>query len=462
MSVMSLFALLSPPVRREARATIRLALPIVAAQLSATGMNLIDVLLAGHFSAHVLAVVAVGTSVWTLVLVALTGMMMSVPTSVAQLDGAGRREEIFPLFRQSLWLALMYGVVLMLAVYVLGPVLIRMMGVQPDLTLGTTAFLHTIAFGAPGLGMFFACRGFSEGLSIVRPSFWFGLLGLVLLGPLGYCLMYGKLGFPMLGATGSGLATAIVCWIQALSFLLYIGIHPRYKGLGERRRMKAPNWASMRDLIRVGFPISATLLMEAGLFIATALVIGRLGDHALATHQIALSVASAAFMIPLGLSMAITVRVAHAKGRGDLEGARRAGLTGIGLTLGSQSVSSGAMLLMPGVIVSLYTTDPAIIVGATSLLRLAGLFQLSDGVQVAANGALRGFKDTRLPMVVTFFAYWIVGMPTGVWLTIHRGWGPAGMWLGLLAGLSVAAVLLLMRFVVVSRVRHPAAVAGVV
>ncbi|MGI4856917.1 MAG: MATE family efflux transporter [Janthinobacterium lividum] len=441
----------APPVRLEARLLLRLALPIIAAQLSATGMSLIDVVLAGHLGVHVLASVAIGTSIWSLALATIQGVLLSVPTAVAQLNGAGQRRDIWRLFRQALWLAIGVGVTMGLVVAFAGPYVLQSMGVAPELVDDGSRFLRAIALGAPALAILLSCRGLSEGLSIARPSFWFGLIGPLLLAPLGYALMYGRYGFPALGVLGSGMATAVVLWIQALAFLSYVVFHPRYRGLGQDHAGYAPEWPRIAELLRVGVPMGMTLLMEVGLFIATALVIGRLGDRAVAMHQIAMSVITIAFMVPLGLSMAITVRVAGARGRRDAAGVRRAAYVGMGLALGLQLVSGGVMLLLPGAIVSLYTDSTAIVAGATLLLRLAGLFQISDGLQVAGNGALRGLKDTRIPMFLTMFAYWAVGMPVGVWLSIHRGYGAPGMWVGLLAGLSTAAVLLWTRFVRITR-----------
>jgi MATE family multidrug resistance protein len=448
-------------MRRELRAIVVLALPLIGGQLSTMGMNLIDVLLAGHLGAQVLGPVGVGTSVWMLAVVSINGLMMAVPASVAQLDGAKRRDAVWSLFTQALMLAIAVGSGLGMLIAMLGPLLIGAMGVTPDLLQGATQFLHVIAPAAPAMGILFACKGLSEGLSMTRPSFLFSLLGPVVLAPIGYILMYGRLGMPPLGVFGAALATLIVCWVQALAFLTFVLLSRRYEGLGRGKTTCSIDTVALRGLLKLGTPMGITLLMESGLFIATTLVIGRLGEQAVATHQIAFSVASLTFMVPLGLSMAITVRVAHAKGRGDLHGVRQAGFGGIGLALCSQTVTGAAMLLMPGILAGFYTSDPAVIAGATVLLRLAGFFQISDGLQVAANGALRGVKDTRLPMAVTLFAYWLVGMPVGVWLSIGREQGAAGMWIGLLVGLTVSAILLLIRFARVSRVREARVAHGV-
>jgi MATE family multidrug resistance protein len=429
----------------EMRATVRLALPLILAQLAAIGSNVIDALLAGHVSAHVLGAVAVGASVWSLAIVSGIGMMMAVPPSVAQMDGAGRRLEVGAVFRQALWLALGMGVALWFAVRHAAP-LIDLIGVAPSLRHDVQAFLLAISWGAPALTCYFALRGLSEGLSLTRPSMVFSLAGLVLLVPLGYVLMFGKLGIAPQGAHGCGVATAIVLWLEMLSFGIYITRHRNYRGLGLFDHFEWPHLRRIGALVHIGLPMAITLLAEAGLFVATALIVASLGEGVIASHQVAINIASLFFMIPLGLAMAITVRVGHAVGRGDARGVRYAGFCGIGLTLATQTLSAALMLGLPHAIASLYTRDPKVIALAVQLIMLAGLFQFSDGIQVASNGALRGLKDTRVPMAITLFAYWVIGMPLGWWLTFHRGMGASGMWVGLIAGLSVAAVLLFVRF----------------
>lgn len=432
-------------LRQELGATVRLAIPLMLAQLAAVGSNVIDALLSGHVGAHVLGAVAVGTSVWSLAIVAGIGVMMAVPPSVAQFDGAGRRHEVGAVFRQALWLALMLGALLWFAVRHAGP-LLDVIGVTASLRPDVARFLAAISWGAPALTCYFALRGLSEGLSLTRPSMFFGFGGLVLLVPLGYVLMFGKLGIPPQGAHGCGIATATVLWLEMLGFLTYVLTHRNYRGLGLLERFEWPHVRRIGALLHVGAPMAVTLLAEAGLFVAATLVISRLGEDAVAGHQVAINVASLFFMVPLGLAMAITVRVGHAVGRGDARGVRYAGFCGIGLTLATQLMSASAMLGLPHAIAALYTHDAKVIALAAQLIVLAGVFQFSDGIQVAANGALRGLKDTRVPMLITLFAYWGVGMPVGWWLGFHRALGAHGVWMGLIAGLTVAAVMLFVRF----------------
>ena len=439
------------PWRRELRETFMLATPLILGQLSSIGMNVIDTLLAGHLGARTLAAVAVGTSLWSLAIVAAIGVMLALPPSVAQLAGAGKQARIGPLFRQSLWLAGALGIALFVfvrcAAVLLGPI-----GIEPAIAAETTKFLHAIAWGAPALCGYFALRGFSEGLAITRPTMYFGLLGLVLLAPIGWVLMYGRLGFAPRGAQGSGMATATVLWVQVLAFALYIQRRARYRETGPFAAFDWPHWSTIVGLLRLGIPMGVAVLMEAGLFVATALLIGSLGATSVAGHQIAINVASVAFMVPLGVAMATTVRVGNAVGRGDPDAVRAAGLAGIAAAGCTQAFSSLCMALFPYAIARIYTDDPSVAAMAAQLLLLAAVFQFSDGVQVSANGALRGLKDTTLPMAITSFAYWGVGMPVGYWLTFRGGLGARGMWIGLIAGLTAAAALLFARFARLSSV----------
>ncbi|HEX5353363.1 MAG TPA: MATE family efflux transporter [Rhodanobacteraceae bacterium] len=435
---------------REIRATVKLALPLVAGQLSAVGMSAVDVALAGHYNAHTLAAVAVGANVWMLGLVCAVGVMMALSPSVAQLDGANRRGEIGPLFRQAMWLAAGLSVLLWWGARHAAP-LLHLLGVDPALLADSQAFLQALSWGAPGLCGYFALRGLCEGSSWTRPTMLFGLFGLVVLIPLDWILIYGKFGLPALGAEGSGIANALALWLQLLAFAMYLKFGRRFRELDLFARMERPDWNALRHLLWIGVPMAVTLLMEAGLFVISALLISRFGPIAIDGHQIAMNVATVTFMVPLGLALAVTVRVGNAAGRGDARAVRYAGFSGIALTLITQALSATLMLSIPHAIAHIYSGDPRVIALAAQLLILAGVFQFSDGIQVVSNGALRGLKDTRMPMLITTFAYWVVGMPIGAWLAFGAGYGVRGMWVGLIAGLTAAAVLLFMRWTLQTR-----------
>ncbi|MDG6349386.1 MATE family efflux transporter [Luteimonas sp. 8-5] len=438
----------APDTRRlghEARATAVLAAPLVAGHLATGLIGFVDTVIAGHHGTLTLAAVAVGAALWALPMMLPMGTLMSLPPAVSQLDGSGRREEIGPLFRQGLWLALALGLLmfafLSIVVFALGP-----MGIAAEVRPGARDFLHGIRWGAPALTLYLAMRYLSDGLHWTLPTMVLGFGGLLVLVPLGYVLTFGSFGLPEMGAGGLGIASAAMLWTQALAFAVYLATSRRFAALGLFSRFEWPRREPIAGLLRTGLPIGVTVAMEGGLFIVTALLIGRLGAVEVAAHQIALNVSALCFMIPFGLAEATTVRVGHALGRGSASAVRRAAMAGYVLALGTQAVSALLLLLGNDVVASVYTDDVAVATLAASLLLYAAAFQFPDGIQVVSAGALRGLGDTRVPMLLAALAYWGIGMPMGAGLGLYLGWGPEGMWTGLIGGLSVAALLMAMRF----------------
>jgi MATE family multidrug resistance protein len=435
---------------REVRRSAVLAAPLVVGHMSTGLIGFVDSVIAGHHSTTTLASVAVGTALFWLPMMIPMGTLMSLPPSVSQLDGAGRRGEVGALFRQALWLALLLGAALFVFLSVVG-VALAPMGIAADIRPGTLDFLHGIRWGVPALTLYLTMRYLSDGLHWTLPTMLLGFGGLLVLLPLGFALTFGVLGLPALGAGGLGIASAVMMWAQALVFALYLSRAKRFADLRLFERFEAPRRAPIAGLLSTGLPIGVTVAMEGSLFIVTALLIGRLGAVPVAAHQIAINVASLCFMIPLGLAEATTVRVGHALGRGDRAGMRRAAFAGYTLALCTQALSASVLLLGRHALVALYTHDAAVAALAASLLLYAAAFQFPDGIQVLSAGALRGLKDTRMPMFLAAFAYWGIGMPLGAGLGLYLGWGPRGMWIGLIAGLTVAAVLLCARFLRSSR-----------
>ena len=434
----------------EVRRSARLAAPLAAGHLSHGLVGFVDAVVAGHHGTATLAAVAVGTALFWLPMMVPMGTLMALPPSVSQLDGAGRRDEIAPLWRQSLWLAIGLGALLFALITVL-PWMLGPMGIAADIVPGASDFLQAIRWGIPALTLYLCMRYLSDGLHWSLPTMLIGFGGLLLLAPAGYVLANGMYGVPEMGAAGLGWASAAMFWAQLFAFVAYLRWSPRFADLRLFARIERPDVATIRDLLGRGLPIGVTITMEGSLFIVTALLIGRLGEVPVAAHQIAINVASLCFMIPFGVAEATTVRVGHALGRGDRDGIRRAYFAGLVLVLGTQALSALVMLFGNHAIVGLYTGDVVVGTLAASLLLYAALFQFPDGVQVLSSGALRGLNDTRVPMWLAALAYWGIGMPVGAGLGLALDWGPKGMWLGLTAGLSVAAFLLCRRFLRSSR-----------
>jgi len=436
----------------EIRRTLLLAGPLIIGQLTSFGMNFVDTVMAGRLGTVDLGAIAIGSSVWAAGLLFVLGVTMSVSPAVSQLDGAGRREQAGEMTRQALWIALALAGLQFLVMRNAGWVMTAL-EVEPAVAGLALGYLKAMSWGAPALSLMLVLRFFAEGAGYTRPTMYIGVFGIACNIPLNYVLMFGKLGFPQMGAVGCGWATTIVFWLQLLALAMYVRGREQFRPFKLFQRFSRPGWLEIGGLLKVGLPIGVMIFFEGGMFVSAALLIGTLGALPIASHQVAINFASMAFMVPLGMAGAITVRVGNAIGRGDPEGARRAGMVGIALAGGIGMISALVMFTLPGWIARIYTADREVIDLAASLLLFAAVFQVSDGLQVASAGALRGLKDTRVPMIYSLLSYWLIGLSLGAWLTFQRGWGAHGMWMGLAGGLSVAALLMGGRFLGVSRRR---------
>ncbi len=433
------------PWREEVRRTLRLAAPLVLGQLTSVLMTFVDTVMSGRLSAEALASVAAGAAVWHTVMLFGLGVLLAVPPSVAALDGAGRRSEIGPVVRQALWIAA--GLTLLtVAVVALARPLLDVMEIETALHDTILGYLRALLWGAPAMYAFLALRFLAEGMGISRPVMYFGFLGLGVNVVANWSLIYGKLGMPALGAVGCGYATSIVWWVILVGIIVYLRRHPLLSTLDLFAAFERPNRQALSELLALGLPIGFTLFVEVSMFAGVALLMGSISTVAVAGHQVAINVASLTFMLPLGISLATTVRVGNALGRRDAEGVARAGWVGMQLAVGVQVISAIVLFTMPGLIARVYTRDADVLAMAAQLLLLAAIFQLPDGLQAAGHGALRGLQDTRGPLAITLVAYWLVGMPVGAWLAFGRDLGPPGLWYGIIGGLAIAGALLVWRF----------------
>lgn len=431
----------------EVRRTIQLAAPVVVGQVAVFSMNFVDTVMAGRLPDRdiSLAALGIGGAVWSALLMFTIGMLMSVQPNVAQLDGAGRWGEAAGVVRQGGWLGLMTAVPFWLVCFY-SEGLLNAFDIDMAIVPVAADYLRAISWGVPAICGLFVLRFFSEGSGHTRPTMLYGVAGALLNIPLNWILMFGKFGLPALGTTGCGYATAIVLWLQLSMLLVYVLFHRHFRRYEVFSRFEAPHPARIFELVKLGVPIAIAIFIEGSLFAGAALLIGRLGPLPAAGHLIAINFAALVFMVPLGVSSAITVRVGNAIGRGDPSAARYAGLIGFAVVLGTQLFNMSVMVLFPEWIVGIYTRDTAVTAIAVQLLVFAAIFQLPDGIQISAAGALRGLKDTRIPMLYNFIAYWVVGIGLGYYLTFQAAWGPSGMWMGMIVGLTFGAILLAARF----------------
>lgn len=440
---------MTPRLAAEIKNLLILAAPVVLTQLAQHGMSFVDTLMVGRLGAGPLAGMALGATGYGLVYLISAAFMLAVGPQTAQAVGAGDSEGAARALRQGLWLVAMVSVP---GVTLLSQAerLFLLMGQDPAIAAAAGAYLRAVAIGLPFGLAFAALRAFIEAHSVTRPVtlIAFGAVAFHVVG--NDILIHGKIGFPALGLVGAGYSTAIAYALLAFAALGLV--LARFGGRAILTRLLVPDTQVLRELVRIGWPISLMHGFEVGLFSVMAFMMGRFGEAALAAHQVAMQSASLTFMVPLGIAIAASIRVGQATGRGDPQSARAAGRAGILLAAAFMCVSAFTFLTFPRAVVGLFAdlTDPgnaAMVAHAVRFLGFAAVFQLVDGVQVTAGGALRGLKDTRVPMLLTLVAFWFVGLPVGLLAAFRLGVGPNGLWYGLIAGLTVAAALLGARFV---------------
>jgi MATE family multidrug resistance protein len=439
--------LFSSNLRAELRANLALALPLLAAQLLFVSMGTVDTIVAGRLGAAPLAAVAVGSNLWFMLFVLFLGLFMAVSPIIAHRFGAKRpAAESGRFLRGALALAALGGLAWMALLLVLIDPVLDVLALEDAARAAAEGYLRAIAPGALPFALFFALRNAAEGYGQTRATLWAGAIGFVVNGVLAYGLANGAWGLPALGAAGCGYATAIAGAVMAVVFAAMYRWHPRLRELQLYGRGGWAPGAAAGEVLKLGAPIALIVGAEAWLFLIGALLMARFGTDAVAAHQIAINFASLTFMVPMSIGMATTVRVGYASGANDVAAVRLRGLAGIGLGAAFALVSASTMALLPAFVVSLYTDAPGVAAAAAGFLYYAAVFQVADCVQATASGALRGVKDTRIPMLITVAAYWLVGLPVAVALAFETPLGPPGIWLGFICGLAVAAAGLSARF----------------
>ncbi len=431
----------------ETRALIVLALPLIINNLAISMTSFLDVIMAGRLGSEDLASVGVGSAVWATAFLFGLGVMMAMSTTVAHLMGEGKVRRVGGYVRQGMYVALALAMVMIVVLYVVTTWGLRLFGISSSMMPSTQGYLYTIAWGLPLMYPYLCMRFASEGAGHVKPIMYIALAGIVVNFIGNYTLMFGNFGFPRLGATGCGIASAISMWFNFFAMLWYVRRTPQvYAPMRLFKRFDWPNRARLTELLALGLPIGGSVLAEVMLFSASGIMMGVLGANEAAAHAIAINYAATMFMVPMAINSAITVRVGHALGKGEPSRARSIGWLGMGLCGLFMTVSAFGLVLLREPIVGLYTGDTAVRDIAIGLLFMAMIFQISDGLQVGAAGALRGYKDTRFPLYINIFAYWFIGFPVAVYAGLRGAGDPNGVWLGLATGLTIGAVLLAMRY----------------
>nr|WP_194956739.1 MATE family efflux transporter [Enterovibrio baiacu] len=425
-----------------------MGIPVFIAQLAQTSMGFVDTVMAGGVSATDMAAVAVASSVWLPSILFGIGILIAMIPIVAQLNGSGRQHKIPFQVQQGVYMALALSVPIALVLYNAGSI-VHYMDVDPLLAEKTVGYLHAVIWAVPAFLLFQVLRNLAEGISMTVPAMVIGFIGLAANVPLNWIFVYGKFGMPAMGGVGCGVATAIVYWLMFASMFVYIMVNKRLRRINAFQNFEKPNIPALWRLFKMGLPVAAALFFEVTLFAVVALLIAPLGSTVVAAHQIAINFSSMVFMLPMSLGTAVSIRVSHLLGEKSTESAARSAKLGIILGLVAALCTATLTVIFREPIIHLYNSNPEVVSIAANLMLLAALYQCTDSVQVVAAGALRGYKDMKAIFNRTFVAYWILGVPMGYILGmtdwIVEPMGAYGFWIGIIIGLSSAAIMLGMR-----------------
>lgn len=434
----------------EIRATLVLAWPLVVSQVAQFALLVTDIIMMGWLGPQFLAAGTLANAVLHPLQLAGFGVASAIAALIAQAIGAREIRAIRRITRQGLWAMAIMAAVLIPVVMQVEPILVAA-GQDPALAALAHAYMRFAAwFLIPIFGVALL-RGFLSSHSDTSTILWITLVGVAVNALGNYTLMFGNFGFPRLEIAGAGISTTCTATVMCALMFAYVLTHRRYRRYAILARLLQPDWPRLRQIFRVGLPTGLMLLAEVGLFSGAALLMGWVGADQLAAHAVALNLAAVAFMVPLGVGQAASVRVGLALGAGNNVGVARAGWTSLGIGIAVMGTSAVSFLVFPEFLMRLYLGAPTpelapIIAYGVSFLAIAALFQVFDGAQVVMAFVLRGLSDTRVPMLIAMVGYWLVGLPVAWALAFPGRMGGVGIWLGLAASLAFVAVFLIVRF----------------
>lgn len=435
--------------KHEIKSIIVVALPLMAAFLAQRGMQFIDTVMMGWIGPTALAAGALGMSLFATILIFCMGALSAVGVLIVRAIGADNSSDIKFTLQHGFCFALMLSMPCMLIIWFI-PHVLYLIGEDPRVAADATLLLHGLVWGFPGFLLFLVLREFISAFSLTLVVMITALISIPLTLAVNYTLIYGKYHFPALGIAGIGYGGAIVMWFMFLCLLAYC---KSQRILRNHIVLTAFSFdgGKYRDIVSIGMPAGGLFLLEAGMFLSTALMMGYFGVAALAAHQIALQCVNIAYTLPVALSMATALQVGHAAGAGNYAQVKRSALLSFSIVLAASAVLAVIFICAVNFLTSIFLEKNAVNYRevhqfAVSFIKISALFLCFDAMQSVANGALRGLKDTFVPMVLSIGCYWVLGVGGAYFLSMHTSLGARGVWYGLTLGLCSAAALLALRF----------------
>lgn len=425
--------------------------PILITQLAMFSMTFFDTMMSGHYSSKDLAGVAIGSSLWMPVFTGLSGILLAVTPIVAQLVGGKKQSKVAHSVVQGIYLAIIIAVIVVIAgVFALNPIL-NAMNLEDEVRQTAHGYLVALSLGIIPLFIYNVVRSFIDALGKTRVSMIITLLALPINVLFNYLLIYGKFGFPELGGVGAGYATAITYWlITTISFYI-VHKHIPFSTFGIFRRVHSVSFAKWKEILIIGVPIGLSIFFETSIFAAVTLFMSNFNTATIAAHQSALNFASFLYMIPLSISMALTIVVGFEIGAKRFKDAKEYSWMGVSIAILMAFLCGVFLFMLRTEVAGIYTKDPEVLKLTAQFLIYAIFFQLSDAIQAPVQGSLRGYKDVNVTFIMSLVSYWVIGLPLGYYLGNYTNWGAYGYWIGLIAGLAVGAVCLCSRLVYIQK-----------
>ena len=433
---------------------LTLAWPLLIAQVTQTLMGVSDTIMAGRYSYTDMAAVAIGFSITMPVLMFIQGVTLGLSPIISRLQGSKQTNKVANALHQCIWLSLILSGFALLLIFIVVPLLSNI-EMEAAVRTITVDYIIYILLAAPGFALYQSLRNCCEGLSSTRPTMIIMFAGLLVNIPANYILINGLFGLPEMGGAGCGLATLLVIYVMAFVTLLYMMIAKKLKQYDLFTKLHWPKIDLQLSQLKIGLPIAFTIVFEVTLFGVVAVLLARFGAEVVASHQIALNFSSLMFMLPMSIGMAVAIRIGYSVGNEDALNAKISVYCALFCSLVIALFTATMTVILSTEIAALYTENQGVIMIASSLLFFAALFQFSDGIQVVSANALRGYKDTKAMLILSFVSYWLVGLPVGIILGLTDWVFPImaakGFWIGFISGLSCAAVLMFWRVRVIQK-----------
>lgn len=441
--------------QQKIRQFLMILLPILVTQLSLCAMNFFDTMMSGHAGTNDLAGVAIGSSIWLPVFTGLNGILLAVTPILAQLLGARRTKDVPFIVIQGIYLALAISMVVIISgTFTLTP-LLKLMELEPGVYEVARQYLIAMSLGIAPLFIYTVLRCFIDTLGYTRVTMLITLTTLPINILLNYILIFGKLGLPRLGGVGAGYASAMTYWIIALLSLFVIQRVPPFRNYHVLNQRYGVSFTAWKEQLKIGVPIGTAIFCETSIFAVVTLLMSQFDTATIAAHQAALSFSSLVYMIPLSITLALTIAVGFEAGAKRFKDAKQYSYLGIGTGLIVAVFGAAFLFVFNEQVAGLYTEDPAVLRLTQQFLLYAAFFQLSDAVAAPIQGSLRGYKDVTMTFIMALVSYWMVGLPLGYMLANFSSYGAFGYWIGLIAGLATGAVVLSARL---ARVQETASI----